>query len=440
LLFALCLDARAVQVAQAAGEPTFASDIAPIVLEHCGSCHRPEGDAPLSLLTYDEVRKRARQIAAVTQSGFMPPWLPAKDCGEFLGKRGLSDAQIALIRSWVEAGAPEGDAAAAPAPPTFRTGWLLGPPDMVLTMTEPFVMPAGSADVLRSFVIPVDMEEDQLVTAIEFRPSNPRAIHHASFLVDTTGTARMLDDADPGPGYFGMADVGLNQAGMFGGWALGAAVVPLPPGTARKLPAKCDLSVNMHFNATGKTEEQQAVIGLHFAKPAEGQPPPREIQALTLGSYAFDVPANTTRLGVVDEFTLPVAVKLISISAHAHYLCTRMNITAALPDGSTRCLLKINDWDFNWQQPYQLAKTMDLPAGTKLRMEFDYDNTESNPRNPRHPPQYVRTGHDITDEMAFTFLHVVTGNDEDDVKLAEAHKAKQIERLEAAGDWAVKNR
>lgn len=440
-LLALCLCASVVQTVFAENEPTFAHDIAPIVFEHCGSCHRPGGDAPFSLLTYDEVKKRAGQIAEVTKSRFMPPWLPLKDCGEFLGRRGLSDQQVELIKNWVDAGAPEGDSAAAPSPPPYRGGWILGPPDLVLTMTEPFVMPAGGTDVLRSFVIPIDMEEDQLVTAIEFRPSNPRAIHHASFLVDTTGTARMLDNADPGPGYLGMADVGLNQSGSFGGWALGAAVVPLPPGMARKLPARCDLGVNIHFNATGKTEEQQAVLGLHFAKPGPNDPPPREVQALTLGSYAFEVPANAKRPGVIDEFTLPVDVKLIGISAHAHYLCTRMSITATLPapGGSQKCLLKINDWDFNWQQPYQLKQPLDLPAGTRLRMEFDYDNTESNPRNPRHPPKDVRTGHDITDEMAFTFLHVLAGNDDEAAKLAQAHKEKQIERLKAAGDWAVRN-
>jgi len=438
---ALCLCGLVVQPVRAA-EPTYSRDVAPIMFDHCASCHRTGGDGPFPLITYDDVKKRARQISVVTQSRFMPPWLPSRgheSCAELVGQRGLSDDQIALIETWVDAGAPQGDPELTPQPPEFKRGWQLGEPDLILTLPEPYIVPAAGSDLLRSFVIPINLDENKYVTAIEFRPLNPRAIHHAAFLIDTTGTGRMLDDADPGPGYRGMADIGLTQAGSFGGWASGTPVTALPAGVSRTLPARCDFGMNVHFNATGKPEPQQFEVGLHFADNAQDSCPPRELQAITLGNYAFDVPANETRQAVSDEFVLPVDVQVIGLSPHAHYLCTRMSITATRPDGTHTCLLRIDDWDFNWQQPYQFKEGIPLPAGTRVRMEFDYDNTAANARNPRNPPADVRVGHDITDEMALTFLSVTVVRPEDAAKLDEAHRKKQIERLEAAGEWAVRN-
>ena len=437
---ALCVCALAQTAVRGADEPTFAKDIAPIVMQNCASCHRPEGAAPFSLVSYEDVKRRGRQVAQVTQSRFMPPWLPSRDaaCVPLEGSRGLSDEQIATIKKWIEAEMPRGDEAVAPTVPTFKSGWTLGQPDLILTMPEPYIMVAGDSDILRSFVIPVELDEDKLITAIELWPDNPRALHHVSFLIDMTGTARMLDDADPGPGYYGMSDIGLNQTGSYGGWSLGAPVMRYPAGIVRRLPAKCDFVVNIHFNATGKTEAHQVKVGLHYAKPDAGEL--RELHTVTLGSNAFAVKAETKRTDVTDEFVLPVDVRLVGLSAHAHYLCSRMNVTATLPDGTTKCLLKVDDWDFNWQQPYQLKEPLPLPAGTRLRMEFDYDNTSANPRNPRVPPKDVRVGHDITDEMALMLLFVTAANPEDEAKLDEAHNNKQIQRLQDAGDWAVRTR
>src|ERR1700678_2187983 len=139
----LCLSAAIVWPgARAAEPPTFAHDIAPIVYEKCASCHHPGGVAPFSLLTYDDVKKRAAQIAAATRSGFMPPWLPQEGHGDFAGDLRLTSGQIAAIAAWASAGAPEGAAAEIPQPPSFTAGWQLGPPDQILEAQSSVQLPA----------------------------------------------------------------------------------------------------------------------------------------------------------------------------------------------------------------------------------------------------------------------------------------------------------
>ena len=169
---------------------TFNRDIAPIVFRNCTICHRPGESAPFSLLEYTEAKKRAELIAAFTGSRFMPPWLPERGSGEFLGQRGLSDEEIARIRLWVEQGAVEGDPADLPALPEFPKGWQLGEPDMVVTIEEPFTVPAEGGDVFRNLVLPIPVSTPRWVKAVELRPGNPRVVHHAVMQVDGSRSSR----------------------------------------------------------------------------------------------------------------------------------------------------------------------------------------------------------------------------------------------------------
>src|SRR5262249_35969339 len=86
--------------------PTFTKDVAPLLHARCVSCHQPGGDGPFSLVSYDDVRRRAHQIAAVTAKRYMPPWKPDADSPRFAGDRRLSGDEIALIRRWGRARGP----------------------------------------------------------------------------------------------------------------------------------------------------------------------------------------------------------------------------------------------------------------------------------------------------------------------------------------------
>ena len=153
--------------------PTFSRDVAPVLFEHCVACHREGGIGPFSLETYAGARERAERIAAMTGARHMPPWLPEPGPEPFVGERGLPAEAIAMLRRWADGGAPEGDPAALPAVPRFAAGWQLGEPDLVVAMSESYVVPESGRDIFRSFVVPVPTEHDRFVEAMEFLTREP---------------------------------------------------------------------------------------------------------------------------------------------------------------------------------------------------------------------------------------------------------------------------
>jgi cytochrome c553 len=246
--------------APAASQPTFETDIKPILARRCVPCHQPDGDAPFSLVTYADTRRHARQIADVTAKRYMPPWKPDLDSLRFVGDRRLSEEDIALIGRWVEAGAPEGRNASPPS--ASGRGWLLGEPDLVLTLPT-YRLRADGLDVFRNFVVTVPGQGTRYVRDLQFRPRS-RAVHHANIRLDATPGSRALDAADPEPGYEGMI---LHSAdypdGHFLGWTPGQA--PPPSGDlAWRLNGGTDLVVQLHMRPTGRVEEIAPLIGLYF--------------------------------------------------------------------------------------------------------------------------------------------------------------------------------
>ena len=191
---------------------TFSEQVAPILFTNCTTCHRPGEAAPFSLLSYRDARPLAKAIAAATASRVMPPWKAAPSDYAFDNARRLTDEQIATIQRWVADGAPEGNPAKTPALPRFTEGWQLGTPDLVVTMPEPFEVPASGPDVFRNFVVPLNLDRDTWVRAVDFRPSARAVVHHSLFFLDATGAARARDAEDPAPGFPG----GMGGAGLSG--------------------------------------------------------------------------------------------------------------------------------------------------------------------------------------------------------------------------------
>jgi hypothetical protein len=391
--------------------PTYHRDVSPILQKHCQDCHRPGQVAPFSLLTYEQARKRAADIAGLTADRRMPPW-PASttEGGPFRDARVLADAEIATLSAWNDAGCPEGDPKDAPPARHFESDWRLGTPDLVLRVEEPFTMSTEGTDEFRVFVIPTRLAEGKWISAIDFKPGNPRVVHHILAAFDTSGRAHKKDETDPGPGYRSFGGFGIFPSGGLGGWAPGKTPRALPEGLGRYLPAGADVLLQVHYHKSGKPETDASAIGLYYAKgPIDKQVkgeavfPPRP----TIFSRPnLNIPASDPNYEVTGTWTVDYDAHLWGVAPHMHWLGKDFLLKATRPDGSRTTLIRIDDWNFNWQGTYDLETPVALPVGTRIDMVAHFDNSAKNPDNPNSPPKDVHWGEQTTDEMCIGFLQL----------------------------------
>jgi hypothetical protein len=415
--------------------PTFHRDVAPLLQQHCATCHRPGEVAPFSLLSFADAKKRAGQIVERVDAGAMPPWIPTHESLPFEGERRLDDAAKNTLRARFAAGALEGDAADAPPAPTFPDGWQMGKPDLVLEMPEAFVVPADGPDLFRNFVVPSGLQQGRWIRAIELRPDNRRVVHHAEILVDKTSSARRLDAREPGVGFSGQtAGQAGKPEGYFLGWTPGKIAREHPRGGAWRLAPGSDLVLQLHLVPTGKSESLRVKIGLWFA----AAPPSLHPVLARLGSTTIDLPAGEARYAIEDSFVLPVDATLISIYPHAHYLAKLMNADAVFADGTRLAILRIDDWDFSWQDEYRLKQALALPSGTRLEMRYVYDNSAANPRNPKSPPSRVLYGPNSSDEMGDLWLALLAKNPTDTELLEQALARKDLRAHQAGYELSLR--
>lgn len=399
-----------VPTTRAADAPvTFSHQIAPIFYKNCSTCHHPGGAGPFSLLTYADARRWAPQIVRVTQNRFMPPWLPEPGYGDFADQRRLSSDNIDLIRLWANSGMPEGNPAEAPVAPHFASTWLLGTPDLVLSVQKPFHVPASGSDVFINFILPYPLQQTHYIRALEILPGTPQVVHHANILIDRTASLRRAHPNTWQQGIPGMellVDSGnsFDPDSHFLFWKPDSPVLVEPKGMPWRLDPGNDLILNMHLKPTGKPETAQAQIGLYFTD----QPPTQHPILLELEhDNALDIPPGVRNFVVQDQLTLPIDVKVLGVYPHAHYLGKDLQGYAVLPNGQKKWLIWIRNWDIDRQSVYSYRHPMFLPKGTVLHMRYTYDNSASNIRNPNSPPIRVEAGNRSADEMGHLWLQVL---------------------------------
>jgi tetratricopeptide (TPR) repeat protein len=416
---------------------TFYQHIAPIVYKDCAPCHRPGESAPFSLLTYDDVKRHAAQIATVTKRRYMPPWLPEPGYGEFAEEHRLTDEQIQLIQDWVMQGALPGPASRTAGPPKFTTDWQLGPPDLVLHPTRPFEVPAEGAEIFWNFILPVPITTTRWVKAIEVRPGNSRVFHHANVILDRSGVARKKE-AKPGSGFAGM-DLSFEEEtfdpdGHFLSWKPGTVPVVSPDGMAWRAEPGMDLVLNVHLRPTGKAETVSPTIGLYFTEK------PRSIFPMLVQlehDAAIDIPPGDKDFVIADELKTSMDLNVLAVYPHAHYLGKLLEGYATLPDGTKKWLIRIPDWDLNWQGVFRLKKPVFLPRGSVVSMRYHYDNSAENVRNPSTPPKRVVGGNEATAEMGHLWLQVLPVAEGD--QRAALQEGLVTERLEKFPDDFIAN-
>src|SRR3954447_1339575 len=299
---------------------TFQQQIAPILYKNCSPCHRPGEAAPFALLSYDDAKQHAKQIAAVTKRRYMPPWLPEPGHGSFSEERRLSDSEIDLIQKWVDQGAPAGTTVGAPKPPKFGDEWQLGTPDLILRVSQPYQLAGEGGEIFWNFILPVPITTTRWVKAIEVRPGASRVFHHANVVIDRSRSSRRQERV-PGAGFPGM-DLNVEEEtfdpdGHFLSWKPGSEPVVEPDGMAWRADPGMDLILNVHLRPNGKPESVSPMIGIYFTSQ-----PQRKFPMLVQleRDAAIDIQPGDKDFPVTDDVKLPLGVGVLAIYPHAHYL------------------------------------------------------------------------------------------------------------------------
>ena len=418
----------------AAGEVTYTRDVAPILFANCAPCHRPGQVAPFPLLSFEDASARSTEIASVTASRKMPPWLPEPGTHALEGTRRLRAEDIQILQRWATAGAPQGRPEDLPRAPAWPQGWQLGAPDLVAKLPRPYVLPPGNADKYRQIVYPLELPAPKYVKAVEFQPGS-RAVHHAVIRIDRTRESRRKDGRDGAPGFEGvMAPDVRNPEGHFVGWAPGRGPIVSPKNMPWRLERGMDLVVELHMVPGAEAAPVQPVIGLFFT---DEKPTATPVE-LTMGVMTIDIAPGDAAYRVTQTIELPADVSLLALSPHAHYLGHQMLVTAKKPDGTVDRLLEIKHWDFHWQQEYRFVTPVALPRGTSLTMAYTYDNSAANAHNPSKPPQRVRYGLQSSDEMGNLTLQVLPSQPQDARVLRQYFEQRHLQEVVTGAELRAK--
>lgn len=412
-IFFFCLLLTKVSFGQ---EVTFAKHIAPIVYKHCTSCHREGEIAPFPLTNYEEVKDRGAFISYVTTSRYMPPFKPQTGIQHYQKENYLSDDQIQLISKWVDQGMEYGDQADEPELPVFPEGSQVGTPDLAVSFAQSYKHKGTGADEYRYFVIPTNLTEAKYLTALEVRPGNKKVVHHTLVWADSTGKSMAADLATPEYGYEGTgASAADNLNNQLPGYVPGQKPIVYKDGLAIRIPKGADLLLQMHYAPSVTDELDSTTVNLFFAK----EPTTRAVQShvmLPLPAVInelFVIPANKVKT-FHGKQSVPIKTTLLGVGPHCHLLGQSWHIFAVRPGNDTVQLMKINEWDFNWQGSYNFVKPVILPAGSVIHAIATYDNTSANINNPNDPPKLVSWGENTSDEMYYLpliFMYYKNGDE-----------------------------
>jgi hypothetical protein len=414
---------------------TYSKHLAPVLYKHCAGCHRPGDVAPFSVLTYQETRPWAAAIRQAVAKRTMPPWHADPKHGKFVNDSRLTDAEIALVASWAQQGAKEGNPADLPPAPVFEPGWRIGKPDAVFAIPE-FTLSDTGYDEQQTFVVETNFSEDKWVEAVELKPGNRKVVHHAHVWIEprASAAAPQANAGAPRPKRVsytlregtrayarpdapviddgcGHPDGGMwpgskpdELASMLGSFVPGKDPEVWPAGIAKRIPAGARLKFTIHYSKTTRQVETDATsVGLRFSK----QPPERELRRIDLHNLAFLIPPNAGNHPVTACYTFPEDADVLSYVAHMHFRGRSMRFEATYPDGRTDILLDIPKYDFDWQTKYINAAPVRLPKGTRLRLSATFDNSPNNPKNP-DPSKTIRWGDNTVDEMMDGWLEFVS--------------------------------
>ncbi|CAN5821594.1 hypothetical protein BH18ACI5_BH18ACI5_27460 [soil metagenome] len=391
------------------GVPTFARDVAPILYKNCTQCHRPGEIAPMSLLTYDDARPWAKSIRDEVSDGNMPPWHADAPHGTFLNERSLSAADKDTLIKWASGGAPKGDPKDMPPVPTYTDGWSLGKPDAIFEMAEAYKLPAEGTIQYEYFYLPTNFTEVKWVKSIEVRPSNREVVHHvlvyyrAAPDLQRTPVFRqdpMVARTPPERAegiHLNPARQGLPPRRLLASYTPGTWSQNAPAGTAFRLEAGGIIELQVHYTARGEATTDRTRVGFTFAT----EPSPKELRPGQFINGSFTLPAGAANVEVSAAAEFQQDATVWGIFPHTHLRGKKWDYKMVLPDGTSKTILSVPNYDFNWQTYYMFREPLQVPKGATIVATAWYDNSSANKANP-DPKMDVKWGDQTWEEMQYT--------------------------------------
>jgi hypothetical protein len=400
----------------------FYNNIQPLIHTKCASCHRPGGGAPFSLITYEDVSKRASFIKKVISSRYMPPWRADDHYTSFSNNRSLTDEEIKKITAWIDSDAPKGKTdlrSEKDLLTKIKAGTTYGrTPDLTLKMKYSYIVKANRGERFVVFKIPFESASEANVEAVEFTTNDKRIIHHANFAIHpvedpSIDIHKTIDSVDLNTSLH-LYDQWLpykKKMIYYGGWIPGTSFESYPEGMGWVMPKRGVLLLTVHFAPSGKTAESISGVNFFFKKT----PIKRHVKVISLGSGGIgedDIyPPLVLFAGEVQTHRLRIAnsredISLLYIWPHMHYLGKDFKAFATR-ENDTIPLVHIPSWDFRWQEIYRYKKPVILKKGDIVNVYGTYDNTANNPLNPNNPPKFVESSGDMrSDQEMLTLLMV----------------------------------
>lgn len=375
-------------------EVTFSKDIAPIFYKNCAYCHRPGEIAPMSLLTYKDARPWAKSIREKVVDGTMPPWHADFRYGSFKNDRRLSKTESDTIIAWVDEGAKEGNPKDLPPAPRFTEGWQIGKPDVVLSMAQEYIVPAEGVINYQYFLVPTRFTEDRWIQAAEVRPGNRAVVHHVIvFVVAPDALKQRLSLFRDG-----------SIEGLVG-TAPGEEPMILPDGVGRLVKAGSILVFQMHYTPNGTAQKDRTSVGIIFSR----KPIDKAVAGGAAMNRRFAIPPGDDNYAVQSSYTFREDSHILNLMPHMHLRGKDFEYRLVYPDGTSKIILSVPRYDFNWQTRYEFKDPVAAPKGSRLECVAHFDNSSKNKWNP-DPAKTVRWGPQTWEEMMIGFVGFTLDN------------------------------
>lgn len=425
VLFLICLDSANGNI------PTWSSNIAKTMYTHCTSCHRDGGNAPFSLMKYEEVASKKNSVLEAITSRSMPPYPADTKFRSYSHQKTLTESEIEEVIAWVHNDAPSGDLALAPNPPTYSNGPGINNPSFTAQMPNYISQAkAGGDDEYRCFVLDGSPIKDEFISAIEVMPGNPEIVHHVLVFQDTSSIPLKLDAESPGPGYPGFGGVGSSTATLIGVYAPGGEPYFFPKGFGIRFQKGARIILQVHYPSGTEGKMDNTSIRFSFSDEIS----PREVFIDHLLNHK-NIVNGPLRIppGQIKTFkqimNIPIDATAFAVMPHMHLLGKSTKVILRLPNNDTIPIINIPHWDFHWQMAYTFKTLQKVPKGSILESMVTYDNTVDNPHNPSNPPKEVRAGEGTTDEMMLTYFYYTGYQPGDELIATEVEEDKPDENI-----------